>query len=194
MRGRVIEMPDERLLPVRPRLRASALAIGEREEHERVEIFLVLHDARELDRRFRIVEISLLCHVREREVMIDQPDERASLRWRKLETRRGALGEECTRLCMRTRADGPPSIVKKKREVENERLVQFFEQQAVGSQLRVLGLHDLIELVDADEGVFIRGVTMEKFVLHQTSQLAELGYVTPEKIDAMHHSQHGAHF
>src|SRR5438874_11733223 len=127
MRGRVIEMPDERLLPVRPRLRARALAIGEREEHERVEIFLVLHDAGELDRRFRIVEISLLRHVREREVMIDEPDERASLRGRKLETRRGALGEECTRLCMRTRADGPPGIVEKECEVENERLVQFFE-------------------------------------------------------------------
>src|SRR5207248_1177009 len=139
------------------RVRARALAVGESEEHKRVEILLVLHDARELDRRFRIVEISLLRHVREREVMIDQPDQRASLRWRKLETRRGPLREECARLCMRTRADGPPSIVKKKREVENERFVQFFEQQAVGSQLRVLGLHDLIELVDADERVFIRG-------------------------------------
>src|SRR5437763_10046828 len=105
MRGRVIEMPDERLLPVRPRVRTRALAVGESEEHKRVEILLVLHDAGELDRRFRIVEVSLLGHVREREVMIDQPDQRASLRWRKLVTRRCPLREECARLCMRTRAD-----------------------------------------------------------------------------------------
>ena len=63
LRRRMIERPDQRLFPITPRVGAGALAIGKREQHERIEIRLIAHDPRELNRGFGIVEVPLLRHV-----------------------------------------------------------------------------------------------------------------------------------
>ena len=49
-----------------------------------------------------------------------------------------------------------------------------------------------VELVDADQGVFVRGIAMEKFVLHQAGELTEFRNVAAEKIDPVHHAQDAA--
>ena len=141
-----------------------------------------------------IIEISLLRHVRKSEVMIHEKDERAPLRGRKLEADRGALREKRAGFRMRPRPDGPAGIVQEQGEIEDERILEFFKELAVRSQFRILRLHDLVELVDADQRVFVRGVTMEKLVLHETGELPELRNVAAEKIDAVHHPEHAADF
>ena len=79
LRGGVKKLPDERFLPIRPRFGAGALTIGEREQHERVQVFLVLHDVRHLNDRCWVVEVSLLRDVRESEMVVDQKNERLAL-------------------------------------------------------------------------------------------------------------------
>ena len=106
MRGRVIELPDQRFLPVRPGV-GRALPIGEGEQHQGVEICLRFHDARELNHGLGIIEISLLRHVRKSDVMIDQKDERAALLGRKLEADRHALRKKRAGFGMRPRARRP---------------------------------------------------------------------------------------
>src|SRR5947199_9634330 len=87
-------------------------------------------------------------------------------------------------------SDGAPGVVQEKREIKNKRILELLEKCPVGTQLRIFCLYDLVEFVDADQGVFIRGVTMKKFMLHQAGELAEFRHVTAEKIDSMHHTQH----
>ena len=65
---------------------------------------------------------------------------------------------------------------------------------AIGDQLRIIRLYHSIELVDADQCVFIGRVTMQELVLDQTGQLPEFGNVSPQEIDTMHRSKNAAHF
>jgi len=162
LRGGMIKLPDQRLLPVRPRVRARALAVRQRQQHERIEIRLVAHDPRELNGGFRVVEISLLRHVRERQMMVDEQDQGPALRRGKAETRRGPLRKKCARLRMGTRTDRAAGVVQEQREIKNKRVLEFLEEFAVGAELRIFRLHHLVELVDADQGVFVGGVAMEK--------------------------------
>ena len=50
-----------------------------------------------------------------------------------------------------------------------------------------------IEFVDADQRVFVRGVTMKIFVLHEAGELPELREVTAEEIDLVHHAEDARH-
>ena len=127
MRGGMVELPDQRLLPVRPGVGAGALAVREGEKHERVEVRLIAHDRGEFDGGFRIVQVSLLRHVRESEMMIHQEDERAALRGGKFQAHGRALREKCARFGMRARADRAPGVVQEKGEIKNKRVREFLE-------------------------------------------------------------------
>ena len=70
--GLVEQLPDKRLFPIRPRLCACALTIGQGKQHQCVEVFLVLHDAGQLGHRRGVIQISLLRDHGEGEVVIDQ--------------------------------------------------------------------------------------------------------------------------
>ena len=90
-----------------------------------------------------------------------------------VDSRGRALREERARFRVRSRGDRPAGVVQQKREVEDKRILQFFEQRPIRAQLRVLSVHHLVKLVDANQGMFVGGVTMEKLVLHQAGELAE---------------------
>ena len=94
---------------------------------------------------------------------------------------------------MRPRADRPAGVVQKQREIKNKR-IRAVSRKGRYDQLRILVSCQRIELVDADQRVFVRGVAMEKFMLHQAGELAELRNVTAEEIDPMHHPQGAADF
>src|SRR5438309_8942300 len=85
--------------------------------------------------------------------------------------------------------DRATGVVEEQSEIEHVRVLEFFEEIPVGAQFRILGLHHLVELVDADQGVFVRGITMEKFVLDQAGELPEFRDVSSEEIDPVHHSK-----
>src|ERR1041384_3004720 len=87
------------------------------------------------------------------------------------------------------RPDRASGVVKEEREIEDKRVVEFLEETAVSAELRVFGVHDLVEFIDADQRVFVGRVTMEKLMLHQAGELAEFRNVTAEKINPVHHPQ-----
>src|SRR2546421_11348584 len=122
--------------------------------------------------------------------MIHEQHERSPLRRGKSQTRRGALSKKRACLGMRPRADRAAGVVQEKREIKNKRVREFLEERAVGTQLRVFRFHHLVELVDTNQGMLIRRVTMEKFMLHQAGELAEFWHVTTKKVHPVHHAQH----
>src|SRR5437879_4633618 len=95
---------------------------------------------------------------------------------------------------METGADRAAGIVKQQSEVKNERLFQFLEKLPIGDQLWIIRAHECVELVDAKQGVLVRGVTVKKLVLHQTSELTKLWNIAAKKIDAMHQPKRPADF
>src|SRR5205823_2824316 len=72
---------------------------------------------------------------------------------------------------------------------EHQWILHLFEQFSITEKLLIFGRHQVIELVDADQSVFVRGITMKEFVLNETGELSELRDISSEKIHPMHHSQ-----
>ena len=79
-------------------------------------------------------------------------------------------------------------------KIKNEWIVEIFEKMTVGDQFRIAGPDERVQFVDAKERVFVRGVTMKEFVLHQTGELAKLGDVASKKIHPVHQPQRSADF
>src|ERR1043166_2198885 len=93
---------------------------------------------------------------------------------------------------MRPRADCTSGVVQKKRQIKDKWVVEFLEEAAISAELRIFGVHHLIEFINAHQRVFVGRVTMEKLVLHQASELAEFRDVTAQKINPVHHAQDAA--
>src|ERR1700736_1378127 len=93
------------------------------------------------------------------------------------------------RFGMRPGADRPSGVMQEQRQIKNERGVKFFEKSAMGSQLSIVCLGQSIQFVDAKECVLVCGVAMEKLVLNETRELAELRNVAAEKIHSMHQAK-----
>ena len=72
LRSGMKELPHQRFLPVRPALSACALTVGQRQEHQRVKVFLVPDNVGKFHDRRRIIEIALLRGVGQRHVMVDK--------------------------------------------------------------------------------------------------------------------------
>src|ERR1043166_785219 len=90
---------------------------------------------------------------------------------------------------MRAGAYGFAGIVQQDRQIKHKWILQLLENLPIKNELGILGRRQCIELVDANQRVFVRGVAMQKLVLHETSQLSKLRNVAPEKIDSMHHPE-----
>src|SRR5436190_24235720 len=127
-------------------------------------------------------------------MVVHEQNERAALRGRKLKANSSGLREKRASLRMGARPDGAAGIVQEQREIEDKRVLELLEQLPVRPKFRVRRPEDLVELVDAHQGVFVRSVAMEKFVLHETGELPKLRHVAAQKIDAVHHAKDPAHF
>src|SRR5712671_2926896 len=93
---------------------------------------------------------------------------------------------------MRAGADCPAGVMQEQSEVKNKRIFEVFEKMTIRDQLRIVCSNQCIELVDAKKGVLVRGVTVKKFMLHQTGQLAKLRNITAKIIDPMHETKRSA--
>src|SRR5437667_6241038 len=78
-RGLVKQLPNQRLLPIRPRFRTCALTISQSKQHQRVQVSLLLHDAAEFHHCGWVIQVSLLRDPGERKMMVNQQDERLAL-------------------------------------------------------------------------------------------------------------------
>src|SRR5439155_4463802 len=124
--------------------------------------------------------------------MIDEKDERLPLLGRKLKTFGHTLREKSARFRMWPGADGSRGVVQEECEIKNKRVFQIFEEMTISDQLRIACSNQCIELIDAKKGVFVRGVAVKKFMLHQTGQLAKLRNITAEIIDPVHETERAA--
>ncbi len=89
---------------------------------------------------------------------------------------------------------GFADVVQQQREVKQAGPVQALKQRRVIFIRRLLRLPDFVELFEADQRVFVGGVLMIKFVLHEAGQLAEFGNVFAEQVDLVHRAQNRRDF
>src|SRR5436305_1900278 len=71
-------------------------------------------------------------------------------------------------------AVGLADVVEDQRQVKNERPVQSLKEGRISIMRRLLGLPNAVKLLNADKRMFVGGVLMIKFMLHEARELAEL--------------------
>src|ERR1051326_6187326 len=64
-------------------------------------------------------------------------------------------------------------VVQQEGQVKDKRSFQVLKHLGVIAERRLLGCPDLVQLLNADQGVFVRGVPMKEFVVHQASEFPE---------------------
>ena len=83
-------------------------------------------------------------------------------------------------------------VVEEHGQVEDVGPRRLLQEGAVFGKGRLGGVDDFVERFDADEGVFVGGVTMEELMLHQAGEGAELGEEAAEEAEFVHGAQGGA--
>ena len=84
-------------------------------------------------------------------------------------------------------------VMQQQRQVKDVGPLQALEQLRIMGVGSDLGLPDPVNLLQAHERVFVRGVLVIKLMLHQAGQPAELGNVFAEQTRLMHGAQDGRH-
>ena len=87
----------------------------------------MLHNVRQLHHRRWVIQISLLCDVRERDVMVNEKNERLPLFGRELQTRGDALGKKSARFRVRPGSDRLAGVVQQKRQIKDKRILQLLK-------------------------------------------------------------------
>src|SRR5438309_8566017 len=126
--------------------------------------------------------------------MIHQQNQHLAFTRIKLKTARYALRKDRARFRMWPGPDSLAGVMQQQRQIKNKRIWQFLEKLSVLDELGIFGSRQRVELVNADQRMFVRGVAVKKFMLHQTSKLAELGNVLTEEIEPMHQPQSPPNF
>ena len=85
-------------------------------------------------------------------------------------------------------------VVQQQRQIEQARAFEALKERRVIFVRLGLGLPDPVQLLQANQRVFVGGVLMVKLVLHQAGELAEFGNVFAEQIHLMHRAQDGRNF
>ena len=190
--GRAVEVPDEALFPIRPTGVTRALPVGQGDEHERVEVVGRLHQFREMRDGGGIIEVAGLCGFGKEAVVVDQHDQRAALLGGQLQAFGHAGGHHGAGFLVVAAVFGLARVVHQEREVKRGRIVIFEEQIAVAGEFRILAGDEVVQFVDADQGVLVGRVAVEKFMLHQAGETSELWQIASEEIGLVHETQDAA--
>ena len=88
---------------------------------------------------------------------------------------------------------GLAGVVQQQREIEDAGVLELLEKfRCSRASFGSVGVDERVEFFDADQGVLVGGVAMEKLVLHEAGELPELRDVAAEKIDLVHRAQDAA--
>ena len=79
------------------------------------------------------------------------------------------------------------------RQIQYLWMLQLLEDPLIGHMRRLRGIQHPVQMFRHMERVLVGCVLMEKFVLDQTRQLAELRDEFPEKFHLVHQPQHAGH-
>jgi hypothetical protein len=122
-------------------------------------------------------------------VVIDKKDQGFPPLRRQLQSGCHALREDRARFRVGSGAYRLSCVMQEQGEIENKGVFEFLKYCALGNKFGIGRAGELVQLVNAHQSVFIRGVAMEKLLLHQAGELPEFRNVASEKIDAVHHAQ-----
>lgn len=172
---------------------AGALAVGQGEEHQRVEIGAVADDAGELGNGRGVVQIALLCGKGKLVVGVDQHDEHAATLGRKLQASRDFLGKHGAGILVIALIGGFARIMEKKGQIKDGWVFELLEQGAVTTEFLALGEQDPIELFDTDQSVLVGCVTMVELVLNEAGEGTEFRDVSSKKSKIVHLAQDSSH-
>ena len=193
LRGAMVELPEQEVLPVGITAPGTgAQRVGEGQEHEQVEPFLGLHDAGEFDDGFLVVEVLAPRDLGHGEVVVDEEDQRGKIGALEAHPPRDAHRVDRAGLRMALGVLRFAGVVEEHGQVEDVGPRRLLQEGAVLGKGRLGGVDDFVEHFDADEGVFVGGVTMEELVLHQAGQGAELGEEAAEEAEFVHGAQGAA--
>ena len=190
--GRAVELPDKALLPVRPTRVTRALSIGQRDEHEGIEVLDGLDHVREVRNGRGVFEVAGLGGLGEESVVVDQHDEGTALLGRQLQAFGHPGGHHGAGFLMVAAVFGLARVVHEEGKVKGGRVVVLLEKITVSGEFRVLAGDEVVQLVDANQRMLVRRVAVEKFVLHKAGEASEFREVTSEKIRLVHHAQDGS--
>ncbi len=121
--------------------------------------------------------------------MIDQEDEGGEIGALQPHAARNAHGVDGAGLGMMTAVFGPARVVQQHGQVKNVWPGKLLEQGTIFGEGRFLGVDDPVEHLQADEGVFVGGVTVKEFMLHQAGQGAKLREEAAEEAEFVHGAQ-----
>ena len=187
--GAAIERPDEPLFPVGPILITRAHAVGEREKHERVEIFAIANDATELLDGGGVLEIPALGHLGEQIVGIHEREEHASAVGRELQAACDLVGEHRASLLVMAGVGSLADIMEKDGEIEDGRILELLENLPVAGEFFFSGKENAVQLLDTDKRVLIRRVAVVELVLDKAIQRAELRYIAAKDSQIVHEAE-----
>src|SRR5271166_3234600 len=108
---------------------------------------------------------------------------------RQLEAGGDLVSIERARLRVMACTGGFPGIMKQERQVKHVGILNLQKKRFICCQLRVLCIDERVQLLNANQGMFIRGVPVKKLVLHQAGQIAEFGQISSKEIHLVHHAK-----
>ncbi len=187
-----IQLPEQRILEAVPQLVARALRIGERQQRQQVQVLRRLDLPREIFYHRDVVEVAPLREVRHEQMVFNDEVQRVRRRFVEVQALRRAHRHFRAGLGMGAfffMARGFADIVQQQREVKQAGALKALKQRRVILIRRLLRLPDFVQLFEADQRVFVGGVLMIKFMLHEAGQLPEFGNVFAEQVDLVHRAQ-----
>ena len=105
---------------------------------------------------------------------VHQGDQHAAALGRKLQTARDLLREKGAGIFVLTLVRGLAGVVQEQRQIKHRRILELLEDRPISTKLFLLREQNAIQFFDADQSVFIGGIAVIKFVLHEAGQRAEL--------------------
>ena len=83
-------------------------------------------------------------------------------------------------------------VVQEQREVKQVGQVDVLQNMGVVREWALVGIPDMVELLKANERMFIRGVGVKKLVLYQAGHSAEFRDKPAQQIDLVHGAHRGS--
>ncbi len=78
-----------------------------------------------------------------------------------------------------------PGIVKNQGDEQSIRVGVFNEEIAIEFVTGFVIIDEVVQLIDTAQGMFVRGVSVKEFVLHEAVERAELGKIASQNTTAV---------
>ena len=143
-----VKLPEQRLLPFRPRLEARARGIGEREQQQLIEAHLVLHDMGCRINRRLVVEVAPLGQHRELEMIAHEEQQLRGLIVPEVQAVGDLARHFQAGFGMMVHVRGLAHVVQQQRQVEHMRMLDLLENLLVAGMRRFGRVDDAVEVLD----------------------------------------------